>query len=131
MQTKLLDHLVSVGNKSGAMPAAPAGLKTLKAGIEGVPFSVDTPGMSRVLSLANMVPNLVEQIKDLGSLAAVGEFKNILGRLQGELAGQNITQVSPEALTAALEKAVDVDELREAVGDSVALMHSLKRYSNG
>lgn len=128
MSTKLLDHLVSVGNKSGAIPSAPGSLKTLKQAIEAVPFDTNSPGMSQVLQMSNLVAGLVQAIKELGSLAAVGEFKNILGRVQQELAGQALSSVDPERLTAALQRAVSTDELREAVGDAAALGVSLRNY---
>lgn len=127
MKTKLLDHLVACGNKSGAIPSAPAGLKNLKEAIDGVPFSVDVPGMSEVMKIGNMVPHLVDQIQSLGSLSAVGEFKNVLGKVQGRIVS-DITKVSVDELTDALVATVTDDELREAVGDATALMAGLKRF---
>jgi hypothetical protein len=116
MQTKLLDHLVACGNKSGVLKTAPAGLRTMKEAIENVPFEVEVPGMSAVMTIPNMVDHLVDQIETLGSISAVGDFRNILGR------------VSSVDLASAIASATSVDELREAVGDVGALMAALKRY---
>lgn len=128
MRTNLLDHLVKVKNKSGAIPSSPAGLKGLKEAIQGVPFSVDVPGMSQVMRVQNMVPHLVEQVQSLGSLSALGEFKNVLGRVQSQLGVSDITKVSVDELTAAVQSVVTTEEMRQAVGDATALMAALKRF---
>lgn len=122
---KLLDHLKSVANKSGAIPSAPQGLMDMKRAIESIPMSVQVPGMSQLIQAENLVVGVVDLIKSLGSLSAVGEFKNVLGRLVTELGEPDITKVDPERLAQAIRKSIPLQELEQIVGQATSLTASL------
>jgi len=111
---KLLQHLVSVRNQSGSIKPAPHGLLKLKESITNVPFELLVPGLSGVITQANLAKGIARLIKQLGSVSAVGNFGGILAKAGGTEA-QHISQLP-------------LDQLVAAVGESVALTASLDSY---
>jgi hypothetical protein len=78
---KLLDYIISMQNKSGAIPPAPNALKNLKAAIEGVPFELKQPGMSGIFNMNNMLQGLKILQQQMGDLGNIGNFQQILQQI--------------------------------------------------
>ena len=123
--SRLVEHLISVGNKSGAVPAAAVNLLDVKGAIKNLPISVDVPSISVAIDVDNLVRGIVDTVDVLGSLSAVGDFRNILGRIASELSVTDITKVDPDQLAAAIKRSVPLEELTAAVGQATALAASL------
>jgi hypothetical protein len=116
----LLQHLISVGNKSGSIIPAPQGLKKLKEQIEGVPFELLQKGMSGVMTAQNMLQGILGLAKQLGGLQNVGNFQSMNKQV-------STAQKNPDELVR-IAAALGVEQLTEAVGDNTALTASLSNY---
>lgn len=115
MSDKLLDHLIKIQNKSGAIKPAPHGLKKLKESLMGVPFKLEVPGMSGVVNAANLSKGIQSLMGQLGSLQAVGNFGNMLGGASGADMQSRL-------------QSLGVGQLIQAVGGATALTASLSNY---
>lgn len=116
----LLQHLISVGNKSGSIVPAPHGLKKLKEQIEGVPFELLQKGMSGVINPQNMLQGILGLAKQLGGLQNVGNFQKVTQQV-------NQAEQNPDEIVR-IAAALGIDALTEAVGDNTALTASLSNY---
>lgn len=117
MSDSLLQLLVQLQNKSGAIKPAPQALINLKQSIMGIPHDINIPGMSQVMSMINMALGIVQMVKQLGSMSAVGNFTNILG----QVGGGNLQQAL---------QSVGVAGIQQAVGNAVSLMAGLSAYTS-
>lgn len=127
-KSNLIDHLRSVGNKSGAIPAAGVNLLTLKSAIESLPMEVTATAMSTIVDVENLVTGIVDLTQVLGSLTAIGDFRNILGKIAADVAITGITDITkldPDALAAAVRRSIPIDELKAAVGNVTAITASM------
>lgn len=75
---KLLEHLISIKNKSGAIIPAPQGLANLKEGFEGVPFPYGVPGMSQVIS-GNPLGAVLGLLKQFGADQIANNISQVAG----------------------------------------------------
>lgn len=123
--SRLLEHLVSVQNKSGSIRSAASGLMNLKDEIEGVPFDVRIPGMSAVIQAANVAVGLKSMLDDLKSLSALGDFGNVLSAAAG--IGQDISKMTPEQIVGVIQQ-VGEDKIMEALGPVTGIMAGLMRF---
>lgn len=108
MAQKLLDYIISMANKSGAIPPAPNALKNLKQAIDGVPFELNIPGMSGIMNIQNIMNGLKMLQKQMGGLNNIGDFQQILAQVQNG--------------TASLE------QLQQALGQAGSLATVLMTY---
>lgn len=118
----LLQHLIKVRNKSGAIKPAPNRLIKLKESIEGVPFALNTPSMSGVITLLNMLKGIAKLSKQLGGIQEVGNFQKVMKKIAPVANSTN-----PEAVAQAAQT-LTLGELIEAVGNNTALSASLSAY---
>lgn len=106
--TILLDHLIKIANKSGALKPAPQHLKKLKQNLEKVPFKLLQPGMSGVQNMANLLQGLASAMKNNGgSSQGIGNLPAVLAQSKGNL-GQ-----------------LPLDQIQAAVGAAITLGASL------
>lgn len=104
----IVKYAMSVGNKSGAIPAAPQGILNLKESIEGLPFELLTPSMSQIFNQGKMLQGIKQLAQQLGGLQNLGNFQQILGQ---------VTNGS-----------VSVDQMVQAVGGVTAMTASLNTF---
>ena len=81
MGGKLLPILQQVQNKSGAIPISPSALIQLKQGIKSVPFGIQVPSMSGVVTTANMLGGLTSLLSIFQSFLNMGNLQSILKNL--------------------------------------------------
>lgn len=124
--SKLIDHLVSVGNKSGAIRCAPQGLRDMKEALERVPFDVVVPGMSNLIKVENMVAGIVDMVGSLGSLRALGDLGPLMSRVGAELGTTDVTKIDPARLTEAVSRVASSGELSSILGGATSLLTSLQ-----
>lgn len=116
---KLLKHLLKKQNKSGSIKPAAQSLLKLKEALEKVPFQLQSKGMSGVVSGSSMMKGVQKAAQLLGSLGAVGEFKNALGKVQAR--GSSLDSATADQIAAVVSQA----DIEEALGGASALGLSL------
>lgn len=93
MPGKLIQTIIELGNRSGAIPTAPFALEKLKSQIIRVPINLLAPGMSGVLSAGNLLATVLQLAERMGGLQNVGDFQKWIGKLE---------QMTPEDFIEAL-----------------------------
>jgi hypothetical protein len=119
----LLEKLIQTKNLSGAIPAAPHGMKDLTEAIKKLPFDVGTPAMSTLLNGSNMMSGVSALASLLGGLAGLG---GLVSQVIGQAAKQSGVQGQLNSNTAtSMASSVDTSKLVEALGPAQALIASL------
>lgn len=123
---KLVEHLASVGNKSGSIKSAPMGMSRLKEAIEGLPFDVSTPAMSKFVNAGDVVKGSLKIAEKLGGLHHLGNFSQIFGRIQ-TLTGDvsNLDDLKKKISEVDVGVALNTDELRSIVGSVTSIVASV------
>lgn len=132
MQSKLLDFLIKEGNASGAIRSAPRGLKELKSFIEDIPVEIHVPSVDAIFDTGRLVSGLVDQIRELGSLAALGgDFQGIIQKIQAELGDEitDIMRIEKGRLEAAIRAALPIGELERAIGGVTSIVSGFRGKS--
>lgn len=90
----IVKYALSVGNKSGAIPAAPQGILKLKESIEGLPFELLTKSMSGILDPGVIQQGIQQLAQQMGGLQNLGgQLQSILGQVTaGTASVQQIVQ---------------------------------------
>ena len=129
MADNLLDHLIQIGNEAGSIRPAPDVLKKLKKSLEGVPFDINVPSMSGVISASKMLSSALQLIQSKGDAGAAGNLGNVLAPIQTAInqAGGDIKNLDPNVLASK----IDMDALSAAVGDAMTLGLSLVQFGGG
>jgi hypothetical protein len=91
--SSILKYVASVGNKSGAIPAAPQGLLKLKESIEGLPFELLNKSMGQILEQGKVMQGIQQLAQQMGGLQNLGNFQQILSQVsKGTATVEQITQ---------------------------------------
>ncbi len=108
--SKLLDVLIQIKNKSGAIQTAPNGFKDLKENIEKVKFDIAEPGMSALLNGGNLMGGVASLMSALGGLGGLGQIAQVIAKaakaagVSGQMNAKSAQQMAAHVDTDALQK---------------------------
>ena len=120
--SKLLDVLIQLKNKSGAIKTAPNGMKDLKENLEKVKFDIDQPGMSALLNGGNLMGGVASLMQALGGLGEIGQIAQVIAKaaksagVSGQMNAQTAQQMAAH---------VDTDALQQGLGQVQSLTKAL------
>jgi hypothetical protein len=124
MNDKLLEHLIKVKNESGSIRSAPNVLKTLESKVEGLPFQLDVPSISNLLSTDNMMGGIMKYVQQFGTLQGLGGVDQLVAKVK-EQVSQSGLPATPENMVAMAGTVVTPEQLKSALGDVNALAMAL------
>ena len=122
---KLLEHLVSINNESGAAKPAPSTLLNLEGQVKKVPVALLTPGMSGLVSSGNMMAGLMQLIAGLGSTDGFGNIAQLIQMAASAVSGDQGTTPTPQQLAASAASVLPANDLVAQLGNFNALATSL------
>ena len=122
---KLLQHLASIGNQSGASIPAPQTLLNLEGQIKKVPVALLTPGMSGLISSGNMMSGLMQLIAGLGSTDGLGNIAGLIQQAASAITGGSGSTPTPQQIASSAASVLDSGQLVAQLGNFNALATSL------
>lgn len=122
---RLLQHLVSINNESGAAVPAPGTLLNLEGQVKKVPVALLTPGMSGLVSSGNMVSGLLQFISALGSTDGFGNIAQLIQQAASAATGSNGSSPTTQQIVASAASILPANQLVATMGNFNALATSL------